>query len=89
MADGSTLSDYRGFGVTLRVGVDAFYINLTCTIDDAVDKVSFSYGVCWNSFVRVADACGLTAEQKSWVFCKTAQKAYALLPATDDKSSRL
>lgn len=44
----------------------------------SVDKVSFSYAVCWNAFVRVAEAKGLTADQKKWVFRKAAQKAYRL-----------
>ena len=43
-----------------------------------VDKLSFSYGVCWNAFKRVAAKANLSAEDKEWAFAKTARTVYNL-----------
>ena len=43
-----------------------------------VDKLSFSYGVCWNGFKRVAAAKGLSEEDKAWAFGGTARAVYGL-----------
>lgn len=43
-----------------------------------VDKGSFSYGVLWNAFKRLADDCGLTAAQKEAAFSGTARQVYRL-----------
>lgn len=43
-----------------------------------VDKLSFSYGVCWNAFKRIAEAKHLSVEDKEWVFSRTARTVYSL-----------
>ena len=43
-----------------------------------VDKLSFSYGVCWNAFKRIAEAKQLTVTDKEWLFSRTARTVYGL-----------
>lgn len=49
-----------------------------------VDKLSFSYGVCWNAFKRIAQAKQLSASDKEWVFSRTARTVYSI---ADDMES--
>ena len=43
-----------------------------------VDKVSFSYGVMWNAFKRIAEAMDLGPEDRDRLFFKTAARTYRL-----------
>ena len=49
-----------------------------------MDKLSFSYGVCWNAFKRIAQAKLLSASDKEWVFSRTARTVYSI---ADDMES--
>ena len=59
--------------------IDAFGVS-RCMFESnfPVDKVSFSYGVMWNAFKRIAEAMDLSPEDRDGLFFKTAARAYRL-----------